>query len=69
MQTRVGRPTVLERRRRERDLVARVTAGERWIDAARAVGMNGDTVLRLLDRPDFRQLAAELLARTVEAAA
>lgn len=56
-----GRPTALIQRSRQREFLRLVSAGLTCRDAARQAGMKADTVLTLLDVPEFRAVMAAIL--------
>lgn len=57
----VGRPKTDEATARRREFLRLVSAGLTCRDAARQAGMKADTVLTLLDVPEFRAVMAAIL--------
>lgn len=62
-----GRPRGYESEARQQDMVRLIAAGESFADAARNARVEPKTVLRMLQRPDFRSFAAAVLAEPVAA--
>lgn len=58
-----GRPRRTESTRRQREMLRLLAAGRTWQDAARLARVKPDTVLGLLDRPDFAPVAVAILER------
>lgn len=58
-----GRPTDVERDRRHAHMLRLLTEGYGWRQAARIAHVKPDTVLGLLDRPDFAPVAVAILER------
>lgn len=63
----VGRPTDVESERRQRVMVGLLAAGTPWDEAAELARVKPATVLRLMQRPDFRSFAAAVLAEPLAA--
>ncbi len=58
----MGRPPLLESRRRTREFVRQVAVGVSLPDAAQAAGVSPTRALRLLDDPTLLQVAAKARA-------
>lgn len=62
-----GRPVAVESRARQRHMLQLLTEGRPWVDAADEARVKPATVLRLLDDPAFRQVAASLFVERAAA--
>lgn len=62
-----GRPRQAESDVRQQEFVRLIATGTPWDEAAKSARVEARTVLRMLDRPDFRSFAAAVLADPIAA--